>query len=152
MHIPHTFQNGFHMHTCDRTFHMCVCARTFATHPLTETKFQQKNLVIHSMGYFFNHKRAPLTKFAAKYSRFLDYFCRSVFNLKTYIPLRSRKTWENLKNFEEKSFGFGKKNSAPIPKLDLGFGLTLFQTIWQTPCWSPLIFWNFHFDNDFKLG
>ena len=41
-----------------------------------------------------------------------DYFWRSVFNFKlskTYIPPRSRKTWENVKNFEKKSFGFGKK-------------------------------------------
>ena len=35
---------------------------------------------------------------------------------------------KDLKNFEKKSFGFGKKKSAPIPipKLDLGFGRTLF--------------------------
>ena len=33
----------------------------------TETTLQRENLVTDSMGYFFHHKRAPKTKFAAKY-------------------------------------------------------------------------------------
>ena len=50
----------------------------------TETTFQRGK---SSMGYFFNQKSAPQTKFAAKYSRFLDYFWRSVFNFKPIKPI-----------------------------------------------------------------
>ena len=75
----------------------------------------------------FNHKRALWTKFAAKYSRFSHYFWRLVFYFKlskTYISIRSRKSWEDLKKFEKKKFRILKKHSTliPIPKLDFGFG------------------------------
>ena len=33
----------------------------------TETTLQRENLFTDIMGYFFHHKRAPKTKFAAKY-------------------------------------------------------------------------------------
>ena len=33
-----------------------------------ETTLQRANLDIEIMGYFFNHNKAPKTKFASKYS------------------------------------------------------------------------------------
>ena len=33
----------------------------------TENTLQMKNLLAHSMGYFSHYKRAPKSKFAAKY-------------------------------------------------------------------------------------
>ena len=71
-----------------------------------------------SIGYCF-----PKTKLNAKYYTFLDYFWIFVFKFKltmTYIPLKSGKAWENL-IFLKKSFGYRKKKSSLIPKLDLGF-------------------------------
>ena len=38
---------------------------------------------------FFQHKRDPKTKFAAKYYRSIDYFCRFVFNFKKWIEKKS---------------------------------------------------------------
>ena len=52
---------------------------------------------------------------------------------KTFIPLRSRKTWENLKNFWKKEFWFLEKKKLapiPIPKLDLGFGSWYRNLVW----------------------
>ena len=45
---------------------------------ITETTFQRENLVSNSMGYFFHHKRAPKTKFAAKCYRVWDFFPRNL--------------------------------------------------------------------------
>ena len=33
----------------------------------TETTFQRQNITANNMWYYFNHKRGPKTKFAAKY-------------------------------------------------------------------------------------
>ena len=59
------------------------------------------------MGYFFHPKRAPKSKFAAKYERFLDYFCRSVFNFKLSVP--------------DTKTGFGS-HTILNPKAQLGYG------------------------------
>ena len=78
----------------------------------TETTLQREKLVAKTMGYFFNHKRDPQTKFAIKYSRFLNYFlkiCVQFQALKNLYPHKKRKTWENWKKFEKKKFRFRKK-------------------------------------------
>ena len=49
--------------------------------------------------------------------------------MKTFFPPRSRKKWVE---FEKKSFGFGKKNSAPIPILSA-------DTVTDTKFWSDTI-------------
>ena len=59
---------------------------------------------------FFHYKRTPKNKITAKHYRFLDYFCRFVFNFKLF----KMEFWQ-------------KKISAPIPiqKLDLVFGFSI---------------------------
>ena len=64
---------------------------------ITETTFQRENLVSNSMGYFFRHKRAPKTDFAAKCYRFLDFFWQSNFTIiESYIPQEVEKHEQNL--------------------------------------------------------
>ena len=72
-----------------RKTYVLVCNRNhyFGLGPKPKPKLD------NTFGWYHNLYRNHI--FAAKYSKFLDYFWRSVFNfklLKTYIPLRSTKT------------------------------------------------------------
>ena len=86
------------------------------------TTFQRENL----MGYFFHHKRAPKPNLLPNIKDFQVYFWRSIVQLQAFKNLYNPKKQENtrkIKNFEKKGLGFWKKRvSAPILKLDFGFG------------------------------
>ena len=74
----------------------------------TETTFQRENL----MGYFSHHKRAPKTKLAAKYQRFISLFLKIIVQLQAFKNLYNPKKQENMRKFEKfekKKFWFRKK-------------------------------------------
>ena len=77
----------------------------------TETRFQGENPVTN-----FFYQRA---KFVAKYEIFLDFF-------QAFKNLYHPKKWETWQKFEffliKKVLISERKVSAPIPKVDLGFG------------------------------
>ena len=76
------------------------------------------------MWYYFYHKRAPKTKFTAKYQMFLDYFWRSRFIIKLKKPKKPPK------KSRRKSLGWGKKGSPPLPMPKLNFGLVPDSKTW----------------------
>ena len=101
--------------------------------------FQGRNLVTDIVGYFFHYKRAPKTKLTAKHYRFLDYFCRSVFNFKLfkiYIPQDVGKHGKNGKI--KKKICFGSDSDTKIgpwfwfPILKSSFGHKLIPSTIKT--------------------
>ena len=60
-------------YSCFRTEHHNVGRRTkkqrsyYVFYMVSRTTFEKENLVTDTMGYFFHHKKAPKTKFAAKF-------------------------------------------------------------------------------------
>ena len=69
----------------------------------TKTTFERKNLANNNMGYFFKQKGPFKIRYQIfKIFRIFLKICVQL--LKTYIPLRSGKTWQKVTVSEKKSF------------------------------------------------
>ena len=53
------------------------------------------------MGYLFNHKRAPQTKFGTKYSRFFRSFLKICVLFQAFKDLYPPKKQKNMRKFEK---------------------------------------------------
>ena len=77
---------------------------------------------------FFQLLKEPSNQICCQIFKILKLFlkiCVQFQAFKNLYPPRSRKTYENLKNFEKKSFGFRKKNFGSNTDTEIGLWFQL---------------------------